>query len=93
MIRARISHESRSVPQSGTAPVGLSTNLGRFIIADHRADLAKGDRFSWCGRGWEIGDVDPIIGAGQVIGYQATLKESEDIPLYDGQTSEGNPWR
>lgn len=76
----RISHESASVPSLSDASIGLSTNLSRFILADHRTKIQEGDRFNHIGYGWEIGFVDPLMHGSQVIGYQAPLKMADPMP-------------
>lgn len=76
----RISHESASVPSLSDASIGLSTNLSRFILADHRTKIQEGDRFNHIGYGWEVGFVDPLMHGSQVIGYQAPLKMADPFP-------------
>lgn len=76
----RISHESASVPSLSDASIGLSTNLSRFILADHRTKIQEGDRFNHIGYGWEVGFVDPLMHGSQVIGYQAPLKIADPFP-------------
>lgn len=76
----RISHESASVPSLSDASIGMSTNLARFILADHRTKIQEGDRFNHIGYGWEVGFVDPLMHGSQVIGYQAPLKMADPMP-------------
>lgn len=82
--KVRISHESKSVPQLEQKPVGLGTNLSRFILADHKTQIHEGDRFVYQGIGWEIGVVDTLSFGSEIIGYQAPLKEAEESdPVID----------
>lgn len=47
-----------------------------WIIADYETAIKKYDRFTWNSRNWEIQDVESItIEGGQVVNYQAELKE------------------
>jgi len=75
-IYCRIAHERAQVPANNETPAGLSTNLNRFIITDHNQSPVEHDTFTWQGKDWEVGPVDPVRIKGQVIEYQAPLKEA-----------------
>ena len=77
-LRVRISHE-RSQPASlDSTSAGLSTNLQRFIMTDHNADIQKNDVFEALGRSWRVGPVDPLMKFGGVTGYQAPLTDAAE---------------
>ncbi len=75
-ISCRISHESRGPTPMQSSPSGFTINLSRYILVAHSVDIRMGDIFDWHGQGYEIGPVDPLYFGGQIIGYQAPLKES-----------------
>lgn len=74
--KVRISHESKSVPQLEPKPVGLGTNLARYILSDYKTLIQEGDRFNYQGTGWEVGVVDPLSYGSEIVGYQAPIKEA-----------------
>jgi hypothetical protein len=74
--KVRISHESKSVSNLEPKPVGLGTNLARFILADYKTLIHEGDRFTYQGTGWEVGVVDPLSYGSEIVGYQAPIKEA-----------------
>lgn len=74
--KVRISHESKSVPQLEQKPVGLGTNLARYILSDYKTLIKEGDRFVYQGTGWEVGVVDPLSYGSEIVGYQAPIKEA-----------------
>lgn len=91
----RVAHEALvTVPELKDSPIGRSTNLGRFILADYRTEIHEGDRFNYIGYGWEIGFVDPLVYGEQIIGYQAPLKMADPFPEpyieNDDDEEEGN---
>lgn len=73
-VTCRISYESKIIDSQINAPTGASTNLSRFILTDYRTPLIKGQRFD----NYEVGVVYPLYFMGQIIGYQAPLKESNE---------------
>ena len=75
-IACRISHESRGPTPMQSSPSGFTINLSRYILVEHSIDIRMGDIFDWNGQGYEIGPVDPLYFGGEIIGYQAPLKES-----------------
>lgn len=77
--KVRISHESKSVPQLEPKPVGLGTNLARYILADYKTLIKEGDRFTYHGTGWEVGVVDPLSYGSEIVGYQAPIKEAATL--------------
>lgn len=77
--KVRISHESKSVPQLEPKPVGLGTNLARYILADYKTLIQEGDRFNYQGTGWEVGVVDPLSYGSEIVGYQAPIKEAASM--------------
>lgn len=77
--KVRISHESKSVPQLEPKPVGLGTNLARYILADYKTLIQEGDRFNYQGTGWEVGVVDPLSYGSEIVGYQAPIKEATSM--------------
>lgn len=77
--KVRISHESKSVPQLEQKPVGLGTNLARYILADYKTLIQEGDRFNYQGTGWEVGVVDPLSYGSEIVGYQAPIKEATSM--------------
>lgn len=81
----RLSHERSQVPENEPVPAGLSTNLQRFILTDHLADIRQDDVFDALGRSWKIGPVDPLYAYGGVKGYQAPLLEAAPVP--EGESS------
>ena len=76
-IKCRISHEAQGSFNLNQAPVGLSTNLGRYILVEHNVDIQELDFFTADGIDWRIGPVDPLSCQGAVIGYQAKLLKGE----------------
>lgn len=77
-LKVRISHE-RSQPASlDSTSAGLSTNLQRFIMTDHKADIQAGDVFEALGRSWRVGPIDPLMKFGGVTGYQAPLMDAAE---------------
>jgi hypothetical protein len=76
VFTVRIAHERKQVPDDGATPAGFSTNLVRFILADHKSQIKQGDRFDALGKSWEIGAVDPLVAFGGIKGYQAPLREA-----------------
>lgn len=74
--KVRISHESKSVSNLEPKPVGLGTNLARYILADYKTLIKEGDRFVYQGTGWEVGVVDPLSYGSEIVGYQAPIKEA-----------------
>lgn len=81
----RLSHERSQVPENEPVPAGLSTNLQRFILTDHLADIRQDDVFDALGRSWKIGAVDPLYAYGGIKGYQAPLLEAAPVP--EGESS------
>lgn len=81
----RLSHERSQVPENEPVPPGLSTNLQRFILADHLADIRQDDVFDAIGKSWKIGPVDPLYAYGGIKGYQAPLLEAAQVP--EGESS------
>ena len=80
-VTVRIAHEALiQVPKLESSPIGLSTNLGRFILADYKTEIQEGDRLNYIGYGWEIGVVDPLVYGEKIIGYQAPLKMADPFP-------------
>ena len=77
--KVRISHESKSVPQLEPKPVGLGTNLARYILADYKTLIQEGDRFNYQGTGWEVGVVDTLSYGSDIVGYQAPIKEAASM--------------
>jgi hypothetical protein len=75
--KVRISHERRQPGSLTPGSAGFSTNLQRFILTDHLADIERGDIFEAIGRSWKIGPVDPLKKFGGIIGYQAPLTDAE----------------
>ena len=75
-ISCRISHERSGPGMLEPAPGGFTSNLSRYILVSHTTDIAQKDIFSWHGKGYEIGPVDPLYYGDAIIGYQAPLKES-----------------
>ena len=72
-----LSHEKKLPENYNTAPVGLSTNLARYITADYETNIYDGDTFDTSfGKEYKIGAVDPLIKFNGVIGYQAPLIEA-----------------
>jgi len=78
-MTVRISHERRQAQNLSPAPAGFSTNLSRFIIVDYKTTIYEGDTFEALGKFWQIGPVDPLMKFGGVTGYQAPLKEAEEM--------------
>jgi len=72
----RISHDSKGPADISSAPSGFSTNLFRYVLADHKTDLHEGDRIAWQSKTFMVGPVDPLTYLSEVIGYQAPLKEA-----------------
>jgi len=72
----RISHDSKGPADLSSAPSGFSTNLFRYVLADHTTDLQEGDRIAWQSKIFAVGPVDPLTYMSKVIGYQAPLKEA-----------------
>ena len=72
----RISHDSKGPADLSSAPSGFSTNLFRYVLADHKTDLHEGDRIAWQSKTFMVGPVDPLTYLSEVIGYQAPLKEA-----------------
>jgi len=75
-IYARIAHEKKVAPDDRPTPAGESTNLSRFILVEPQYTIVEHDTFTWQGKEWEVGPVDPVIIKGHVIEYQAPLKEA-----------------
>lgn len=78
-IYCRITHERGQVPDDRETPAGISTNLGRMIMADWLNIFYEHDTFTWESKEWEAGPVDPVIQFGGVVGYQAPLKEAQNV--------------
>ena len=79
-MTVRLSHEKKFSGNYNTAPVGLSTNLARYITADYETDIYDGDTFDTSfGKEYKIGAVDPLIKYDGIIGYQAPLIEAVRI--------------
>jgi hypothetical protein len=76
-IWCRITHERRMVADNEQNPAGLSTNLQRMIMTDWENIPQENDTFTWNGRGYQVGPVDPIWKFGGIVGYQAPLMEAE----------------
>lgn len=76
----RLSHERSQVPENEPVPAGFSTNLQRFILTDHLADIRQDDVFDALGKSWKIGPVDPLYAYGGIKGYQAPLLEAAQVP-------------
>ena len=74
--KVRISHESKSVSNLEPKPVGLGTNLARYILADYKTLIKEGDRFVYQGTGWDVGVVDTLSYGSEIVGYQAPIKEA-----------------
>ena len=72
----RISHDSKGPADLTSSPNGFSTNLFRYVLADHKTDLKEGDRIAWQSKVFMVGPVDPLTYMSKVIGYQAPLKEA-----------------
>lgn len=74
----RISHERSGVPDLGSVPSGLSTNLQRFLSVEYTVDFLKlGDVITdQNGKQWKLGPVDPLEKFGGIHGYQAPLEEA-----------------
>jgi hypothetical protein len=72
-IKCRIAYEQKSVDGQAEVASGFSTNLSRFILTDYKTPLQKGQRFE----NYEVGVVYPMTFMGEIIGYQAPLKESK----------------
>lgn len=76
----RISHERIGPVPNEDKPSGLSTNLTRFILADHLTPIKEGDTIdNFNGRQYTIGPVDPLIKFGGTIGFQAPLQEGNYV--------------
>ena len=74
-ISCRISYEKKMVDGvQSVENVGYSTNLSRFILTDYKTPIYKGERFD----NYEIMQVYPLYFMGDIIGYQAPLKESKE---------------
>lgn len=78
-IECRISHEKKAVEQNSISPVGLSTNLARYISVAWNVSINENEVFEAMGRKWRIGPVDRLEKFGGVVGYQAPLKEAEIV--------------
>lgn len=79
IITCRLSHEQQGPDNLKQVPAGLSTNLSRFIIVDYETTIYENDTFEAIDKNWMIGPVDPLIKFGGTIGYQAPLREAEEI--------------
>lgn len=76
LILCRLDHERKFPGNYNTAPVGLSTNLARFILTDWETEIFVNGHFSAIDKEFRIGAVDPIIKYGGIIAYQAPLIEA-----------------
>jgi len=75
-LKVRLSQEKKYANYE-RAPVGLSTNLVRYIITDYKSIIYDGDTFnSSFDKEFIIKAVDPLIKFGGLIGYQAPLVEA-----------------
>ena len=75
----RISHDSKGPADYQSSPNGFSTNLFRYVLADYTSDLHEGDRIAWQSKVFMVGPIDPLTFMGEVIGYQASLKEAVTV--------------
>lgn len=75
--RVRLSHERKGPDPASETEAGFSTNLGRYILSDYQTPLEAGQVFpDTLGKSWQIMSVDPLQFKGDIIGYQAPLKEA-----------------
>jgi hypothetical protein len=80
-IKCRLSHERKFPGNFQTAPVGLSTNLARYILVNYKTVIYEGDVFEAIGKGFRIGVVDILkkFDDTKIIGYQAPLIEAVNM--------------
>ena len=76
-VRVRVAHERRSAPGENLSPVGLSTQLGRMVLAEYDADINEDDIFYHESRYWRVGPVDVVMMFAGAIAKQAPLTEAE----------------
>lgn len=76
-IRCRLSHENKGPFEITGNSVGMSTNLGRFVISNYQNPLTEGSLFTELGIQWRIGAVDTLKKFEGILGYQAPVYEAE----------------
>jgi hypothetical protein len=79
--RIRIAHESASVPGTVETPVGLGTNLARYVITDYSAPLKESDTITEGGGSWIVGEVTPFLYLGRVYKTVAPLRACPELAL------------
>ena len=69
----RISHQSSSVPNNVTIPVGIGTSFSFFIEAEHDSGITENALLVWNGNGFRVGPVDELRVKGEIFGKRAPL--------------------
>ena len=77
VVKVRIAHPAR---ESGpfapeTTGVGVMPATGRYVLAEHNADIAEGDRIET----FKVGPIDMLTSYGGTVGKQAPLTSAEDL--------------
>lgn len=79
-LTVRLSQERRFAGNYNPAPVGLSTNLARYILSDYESIMYDGETFtSSFDKQYKIGAVNPLIKFEGVTGYEAPLIEAVNL--------------
>ena len=70
----RVAHERSVISKNDSTPVGIGTNLTRYLLWEYNVDIQEGDYFPELGA-YSVGKIDPLIKFGGTYGYQAQLIE------------------
>lgn len=69
----RISHEKVNVQDNGETPVGLSTSLGLFVLAEYTSTITEGEILGDGERRYRVGPVDTFERFGGAYQKQAPI--------------------
>lgn len=69
----RISHQSASVPNNTTIPVGLGTSFSYFLVMEHDSAIFENALIIHNGIGFRVGPVDQFEISSEVFGKRAPL--------------------